>query len=75
MIDPGDGFPALEEAIKMAGGVRKLATLIKRSPGTILYWRSKRKISRVEDALAVYKAVRGRVSKARLAPHAFGSVN
>lgn len=57
----------------MAGGQRKLAALIGRRPGTIRYWLRQGRISRGTDAIAVHRAVKGRVSKARLAPDLFGS--
>jgi DNA-binding transcriptional regulator YdaS (Cro superfamily) len=66
-------FPALEEAIEWAGSLRKLAALMKRPPTTIHYWLSKGRIPRAEDALACSKAVGGRVSKKRLAPHAYSA--
>jgi DNA-binding transcriptional regulator YdaS (Cro superfamily) len=68
----GEKFTALEEAIEMAGGLRKLARAISRSPGTIKYWLRQGKITRGPDAIAVHRAVRGRVSRARLAPDVFG---
>ena len=65
-------FVALEEAITIAGSLRKLAKRIGKGPTTVQYWRSQGRIPRGEDAIAVHKAVDGRISKARLAPHCFG---
>lgn len=68
----GKPFPALEEAIRWAGGLRKLAALLERPPTTVYYWRSKGRIPNAEDVLALEKVTEGRVSRARLAPRIFG---
>lgn len=59
----------------MVGGLRKLARLIGRSTTAITYWRSKGRLTRGEDALAIHRAVRGRISRARLAPHIYGTID